>query len=83
MAGSVVMFGSVFVGRRITTMRFATGLAGTQVHPRTSYGYTFVALVHSSFLYFLVLRQVNTGFGIDSHEALKIKLCIISIKGFC
>jgi hypothetical protein len=33
MTTGMEMFGRVFVGRRITAVRFAAGLAGTQVYP--------------------------------------------------
>jgi hypothetical protein len=58
------MFGGVLVRRGIATKGFAAGLAGAQVYPATAYGYAFFALVSRCFFYFLVLRQVNTGFGV-------------------
>lgn len=33
MVGGIKVLGSVLVGRRITTMRLAAGLAGAQMHP--------------------------------------------------
>lgn len=33
MTAGMEMFGRVFIGRRITAVRFAAGLAGTQVYP--------------------------------------------------
>lgn len=45
MPAGMEMFGRVFVGRRITAMRFAAGLASAQVHPMATRFDTLDALM--------------------------------------
>jgi hypothetical protein len=61
------VIGSMLIRRRIAAARFTAGLAGTQVYPGAAHGYALVALVGRSHFYFLILGQVNAGFGFKIH----------------
>ena len=71
-AGTVIMFSSMFLRRRIAAMGFAAGLAGAQVYPGASHGHTLLALVRAGFFYFLVLRQMDAVFGFQTHAGIDL-----------
>jgi hypothetical protein len=75
-AAGLEMFGGVLIGRGITTMRFATNLAGTQVYPAATGFYTFHTFV--GFGGFDLVQRRHMGTGLFGHRerfyALNIKI---------